>query len=60
MSTVVKIVMAVVLYIMNGGQAPEKVNAITQAHTIECCSELDKLNPHYIITRDEFLSHQNQ
>jgi len=58
MSTLVKYMLALVLQLTGGDLPPE---TISWNPSVEACAthSLEKLNPHYIITRDELLSLEN-
>lgn len=56
MSTLVKLLLALVLQLTSAAEAP-KGDATTATKTIEATYTLQDLNPDYIITRDEYLSY---
>ena len=59
MNTLIKLVMAAVLNIVSPGELPEPTASVAVIKMTESKYTLDQLNPHYIITRDEFLSLEN-
>lgn len=59
MSTLVKMLLALVLHVVQGGDIP-KDESISKTETVEAKYTVQQLNPHYIITRDELLSLKNE
>ncbi len=60
MSTLVKLIMALVLnFVSHGEEVDLKNQTISQSKQIEAKYTVQQLNPHYIITRDELLSQLN-
>jgi len=59
MSTLVKMLLALVLHVVHSGDIP-KDESITKTETVDTKYTVQQLNPHYIITRDEMLSLQNE
>ncbi len=57
MSTLVNILLAVVLQLLHAGEVPKKSMEISCGQTLICEEGLQQLNPHYLVTRDELLSH---
>lgn len=56
MSTLVKLILAIVMQLASPGEVPD-VDTTTTSKTIESRYDLQDLNPDYIITRDEYLSY---
>ncbi len=59
MSTLVKYLLAIVLHFVQAGELPEDHSA-HEATTVQTKYSVQELNPDYIITRDEFLSYNNE
>ena len=59
MSTLVKLIMALVLNIVSHGNVDLNQDTAVHAQEIEGKYTVQQLNPHYIITRDEMLSQLN-
>jgi hypothetical protein len=59
MSTLVKMLLALVLHVVHIGDIP-KHDAISKTETVDTKYTVQQLNPHYIITRDELLSLQKE
>lgn len=59
MSTLVKMLLALVLHVVHVGDIPND-ESISQTETVETKYTVQQLNPHYIITRDELLSLKNE
>ncbi|GAB5399776.1 MAG: hypothetical protein Aureis2KO_13610 [Aureisphaera sp.] len=59
MSTLVKLIMALVLNIVSHGNIDTNIDTAVHSQTIEGKYTVQQLNPHYIITRDEMLSQLN-
>lgn len=60
MSTLVKLVIAVVLQLLHAGEVPDMVHYDQNKEQVTCKLGQQQLNPHYLITRDELLSHLNE
>ncbi len=59
MSTLVSILLAIVLNVVHGEIPSEEIGVISKIERTECRYDVQQLNPHYIITRDELLSRTN-
>jgi hypothetical protein len=59
MSTLVKMLLALVLHVVHAGDIPNH-ESISRTETVETKYTVQQLNPHYIITRDELLSLKNE
>ncbi|MDC8003518.1 hypothetical protein POV27_05615 [Aureisphaera galaxeae] len=59
MSTLVKLIMALVLNIVSHGEIDLTKDTASHGQQIEGTYTVQQLNPHYIITRDEMLSQLN-
>ncbi len=59
MSTLVKMLLALVLHVVHVGDIPND-ESISRTETVETKYTVQQLNPHYIITRDELLSLKNE
>lgn len=59
MSTLVKLLVAIILQLTSPGEVPN-ADATTTSKTIESKYGLEDLNPDYIITRDEYLSYTKE
>lgn len=59
MSTLVKMLLALVLHVVHGGEIPID-DSISKTETVDTKYTVQQLNPHYIITRDELLSQINE
>ena len=59
MSTLVSILLGLVLNVVHGEMLSEEKGAISKIESIDCKYNVQQLNPHYIITRDELLSRTN-
>jgi transposase len=59
MSTLIKYVIAIVLHFVQAGE-PLEDHSAHEAKTVQSKYSVQELNPHYIITRDEFLSYKNE
>ena len=57
MSTLIKLITAMVLSIVNGQY--DEASTVQVTANQNCTELVEQLNPHFIITRDELLSHQN-
>ena len=60
MSTLIKLVLAIVLQLLHAGELPDMAQANQNKEQLTCKMGQQQLNPHYVITRDELLSHLNQ
>jgi len=60
MSTLVSILSALVLNILNAGELPQVAEDFPNIEQTTCQTSLQQLKPHYLITRDELLSHLNE
>ena len=58
MSTLVKMLLALVLHVVHVGEIPNE--SISKTETVDTKYTVQQLNPHYIITRDELLSLKNE
>jgi hypothetical protein len=59
MSTLVKMLLALVLHVVHVGDIPND-DGISKTETVETKYTVQELNPHFIITRDELLSQINE
>lgn len=60
MSTLVNIISALVLSILHAGELPKVTESASPTEQKVCEADLQQLNPHYLITRDELLSQLNE
>ncbi len=60
MSTLVKFLLAAVLQVAHAGDDPKIVDQSSRIEQSTCEIKLQDLNPHYIITREEFISQLNE
>jgi len=60
MSTLVSILSALVLNLLHTGELPQVADSCTVFEQKVCETNLQQLNPHYLITRDELLSQLNE
>ena len=60
MSTLVSSLSALVLNILHAGELPQVAEDSSQFEQKFCDANLQQLNPHYLITRDELLSQLNE
>lgn len=60
MSTLVKLLFAIVLQVLHTGETPQTAYSEHQIEQVTCESGLQQLNPHYIISRNELLSQLNE
>ncbi len=60
MSTLVKFLLALVLQVLHVGETPAMANVDQVKEQVTCEMGPQQLNPHYIVTRDELLSHLNE
>jgi len=59
MSTLVTILLAAVLNVLSGGNLKQEVSHISGIEISHNRCNLDELNPHFIITKEEMLSQIN-
>lgn len=59
MSTLVTILLAAVLNVLSGGNLKQEVSHISGIEISQSRCNLDELNPHFIITKEEMLSQIN-
>lgn len=60
MSTLVKFLLAIVLQVLHVGDMPAMTAADQDKEQVTCKLGPQQLNPHYVVTRDELLSHLNE
>ncbi|MEZ4875346.1 MAG: hypothetical protein R2793_07840 [Flavobacteriaceae bacterium] len=60
MSTLVSILSALVLNLLHAGELPQVADSCPAFEQKVCETNLQQLNPHYLITRDELLSQLNE